>query len=103
ARTFSLAAEFETTLANRVMWYEARVRWIKEVEAVLFAYVQKGSFAPHWFNVVRFYRLGAEAELVELLADVKWFGAAVPPPMVPPQPPGEIVARKAEPSRSGPL
>jgi hypothetical protein len=68
--THRLCADLEPTLAKRVPWYEARVRDLKEYERHIAVRVDFGSEAPHELSHIRFVRLRAEAELLELQAEV---------------------------------
>jgi hypothetical protein len=67
---YQVAAELEDTLANRVPWYEERVRTLKELERLTERRVQNITEALHRSNFVRFYRLRAEFELLRLKAEV---------------------------------
>jgi hypothetical protein len=103
-RVFPLAAELEPRPTNHVMWYEARVRLLKEIERRIRTRVLNGSVPPSDLNQIRFYRLAAEIELLDLLAELKRFEA---PPgalrMDPPLPPGPVIAITPEPRRTRPL
>jgi hypothetical protein len=81
ADTFRCAAALEAHPADRVRWYEARVRKFKEFE--LFAEVRARNHhtPPTTLFFVRFWRLQAEAELLELLTEVKRAGPGPDPPI----------------------
>jgi hypothetical protein len=107
-RVFPLAAKLEPSPTNRVLWYEAQVRLFKEVEGFVRSHALRDSFPPWFPNMVRFYRLSAEIELLDLLAELKRSGApprALPPAPVlahvpapsPPAPPGPARRRRAYP------
>jgi hypothetical protein len=76
AETYQVAATLEETPARRVPWYEARVRKYKEAERYTAIRCSNGNDPPQRLNQIRFARLQAEAELLELNADV---AAAAPP------------------------
>jgi hypothetical protein len=101
-RVYPIAAELEPRPTNRVMWYEARVRLLKEIERPIRTRALQGSVPPQWLNEVRFYRLAAEIELLTLLDEFKQFEA---PPgalqMTPPLPPGPVIS-PPEPRRAAP-
>lgn len=69
--THRLCADLEHTPAKRVPWYEARVRDLKDFERYITDRVTIGSVEPHELSYVRFVRMRAEAELLELLAEVE--------------------------------
>jgi hypothetical protein len=64
--TFRVAAELESTLAKRILWYEARVRTFKDIERFIHIRVQNGMDPQERIHDVRVQRLGAEAELLAL-------------------------------------
>ena len=72
--TYRLAAELEEKPANRVPWYEVRVRQLKEVEDLIDRSVRVGSAAPQILHYARFQRLQAEADLLKLKAEVEKAG-----------------------------
>ena len=69
--TCRVAAELEEKPADRVPWFEARVRRMKAVEAAIDRGVRAGSVAPQELNLIRFQRLQAEVELLKLKAAVE--------------------------------
>jgi hypothetical protein len=69
--TYRLAAGLEEKSANRVPWYEVRVRQLKEAEDLIDRSVRIGSAAPATLHYARFQRLGAEADLLKLKAEVE--------------------------------
>jgi hypothetical protein len=69
--TCRTAAELEEKPANRVPWYELRVRRMKDVETLLALNVRAGNVAPQELNLIRFQRLQAEIDLLKLKADVE--------------------------------
>jgi hypothetical protein len=71
---YRLGAELENHPADRVPWYEARVRKLKEFELLAETRVKDGVEPPHQLNIARFHRHGAEAELLVLLDEVKKAG-----------------------------
>jgi hypothetical protein len=71
AEVCRVAAELEETPAKRVPWYEARVRKFKEAERFTAIRVANGRDPAQRLNQVRFARLGAEAELLVLKAEVE--------------------------------
>jgi hypothetical protein len=72
--TYRAGGELEAHSADRVPWYEARVRVLKEFELFTEARVREGNDPPHRLNLVRFHRHGAEADLLVLLDEVKKAG-----------------------------
>jgi hypothetical protein len=79
--TYRLGAELEPQLADRVPWYEARVRVMKEFELFTEARVRDGLEPPFRLNIVRFHRHGAEADLLVLLDEIKRSGAKAGAPI----------------------
>ncbi len=71
SETHRLCADLEPTPTKRVPWYEARVRDLKEFERHVSDRVTIGSERPHVLSYIRFVRLNAEAELLELQAEIK--------------------------------
>jgi len=67
---YRVAAELEDKLANRIPWYEERVRKLKELEVFIETRVQNGTAPPFHLLLVRFTRLSAEADLLRLQAEV---------------------------------
>lgn len=69
---YVVAAEGETLLADRIPWYEERVRALKGLELLLkrLAAFSSGTLPPQWVHLLRFHRLGAEAELLALKDEV---------------------------------
>jgi hypothetical protein len=66
-----IAAELEDDAAKRVAWYEARVRLLKEGEESVHYYVLEGNLPTTALHGARFERLGAEADLLKLKAEVE--------------------------------
>jgi hypothetical protein len=81
--TYRLGAKLETTTAGRVPWYEARIRWLKRLEASIETSVSEGQNPPQQLNLARIARLQAEAELLELQAEVTAPAIAPAPPYSP--------------------
>jgi hypothetical protein len=90
---YPVGASLEATQENRVKWYEARVGRLKGIEQFIKGRVEDGRDRPHRLNLVRIYRLRAEAELLALTAGVSAAPAApvplcfgprtsVPPPAI---------------------
>lgn len=69
--TYRIAAELEDTPAKRIPWYEARVRQMKEAERFTKLRGDLGATPPQDFNLARFARLQAEADLLKLKAEVE--------------------------------
>lgn len=72
--TCRTAAELEEKPADRIPWYELRVRRMKDVETVLALNVRAGNVAPQELNLIRFQRLQAEIDLLKLKAEVEKAG-----------------------------
>ena len=101
--TFPAAARLEGTSLGRVRWHEALIKWLKRVELSTESAYQGGlnwldgkdprdldrfdrdSFYIHRaaFHFARFYRLGAEAELLKLNESL---AADAPPVIICPPP-----------------
>ncbi len=90
---YPVGASLEATQENRVKWYEARVGRLEGIEQFVKGRVEDGRDRPHRLNLVRIYRLRAEAELLALTAGVSAAPAApvplcfgprtsVPPPAI---------------------
>ncbi len=71
AATCRIGAELEEALANRVPWFEARVRIFKEIESFVDVRIKTGTERPERLSFARFERLQAEAELLELQAEIE--------------------------------
>lgn len=71
AETLHAIAALEPTAKKRLPWYEARVRELKEWEGFVRARVEVGVEAPQALNRARVVRLRAEADLLELLAEIE--------------------------------
>lgn len=69
--TLRIGAELEEDLAKRVPWFEARVRVFKEIERNVAQRVEVASEEPQRLSQARFARLEAEAELLELQAEIE--------------------------------
>jgi hypothetical protein len=82
SETYTVAAEIEGRLVNRIPWYEERVRKLKELERLTETRVQKGADPPDRLNFVRFYRLQSELDLLTLKDAVARAGGGTPRPLV---------------------
>ncbi|QJW96182.1 hypothetical protein [Frigoriglobus tundricola] len=69
--TYRLAAGLEEKPAKRVPWYETRVVRLKEFEKFIEMRVQNGFDPPQNLHAARFSRLQAEADLLQLKAEVE--------------------------------
>jgi hypothetical protein len=69
--TCRVAAELEEKSANRVPWFESRVRQMKEVEDLIDRSVRSGNLAPQELTLVRFQRLQAEVDLLKIKAEME--------------------------------
>jgi hypothetical protein len=76
ANVYRLAAELEETPAERVPWYEARVRVLKMAERFTEIRILNRSIDPEALHTARFFRLRTEADLLRLQAEVARTGAA---------------------------
>jgi hypothetical protein len=65
---YRLAAGLQTTPADRVRCHESRVLVLKDFERFTTVRVETGNAGPQALNLVRFYRLEAEADLLEARA-----------------------------------
>jgi hypothetical protein len=63
---YRVAAELQTTPANQVKCHESRILLLKDIERFVKVRVAEGNDPPHNLNLVRFYRLQAEADLEPL-------------------------------------
>jgi hypothetical protein len=63
---YEQAAELEPTAAGKIAAYEARLLVYKESERFMVARVLAGHDPPHQLNLIRFDRLQAEADLIQL-------------------------------------
>jgi hypothetical protein len=68
--TYRVAAEAEETLADRVPWYEERVRAMKLSEQCVEKHVNAGSEASPRLALIGFFRLQTEVELYRLKDEV---------------------------------
>jgi hypothetical protein len=71
AEVYAIAAELEADPAKRLLWFEARVRILKEGEETIHANVLRGSMSPSALHLARFERLRAETDLLRLQAEIK--------------------------------
>jgi hypothetical protein len=78
---YTVAAEAESRLADRIPWYEERVRKLKELERFIETRVQSDKEPPHRLNFVRFHRLQAELDLLTLKDAVAKAGGGTPRPL----------------------
>lgn len=69
--TYRVCADLEPTPAKRLPWYEARVRDLKELEFYTRKRVEYGQALPNDLSRARIHRLRAEAELLELQAELE--------------------------------
>jgi hypothetical protein len=74
---YRVAADLEDRPADRVPWYEERVRKLKELEQFIEGRVRDKKAPPEHLLLARFTRLGAEADLLRLQGEVGG-GAARP-------------------------
>lgn len=74
---YPLTGELEDELANRIPWYEERIRKLKEFERFIEIRVEVKSDPPDYLLFARFTRLGAEADLLHLQAEVAKSGGKV--------------------------
>jgi hypothetical protein len=74
ANTYQTAAKLEEQPADRVLWYEARIRVLKEFERVVKTRVANKQDPPQYLDLLRFRRLGTEADLLRLKAEVERIG-----------------------------
>jgi hypothetical protein len=65
ADVFHIAAELEPTVAGKRGFYQDQVAFFKEVERFTTMRVHAGTDPGHQTNLARFYRLQAEADLIE--------------------------------------
>jgi hypothetical protein len=68
--TYRVGAELEEAPAKRIPWYEARVSWLKWFEQFIENRVKEDHDPPARLFVVRFQRLQAETDLLELQAAI---------------------------------
>jgi hypothetical protein len=68
---FHVAAGLEETAAGKLGYYEDRVAFFKFLEERTVARVNAGHFPPHQLNLVAFYRLQAEADLIQKKESLK--------------------------------
>jgi hypothetical protein len=69
-KVYRLAAELEEKPADQIPWYEARVRNLKEFERFTTFRVVNGVDSRQRLDQARFERLGAEADLLALTAEL---------------------------------
>lgn len=79
---YTVAADLEDKPADRVPWYEERVRLLKGFERFTEIRAEIGTEWPYRLLQARFARLGAEADLLRLKAEVAKAGGATGRPLV---------------------
>jgi len=68
--TYRAAAEAEDALANRVPWYQERVRAMKSIEHFIENRVRSGTASPLSLHLTRFTRYQCEVDLLRLMDEV---------------------------------
>ncbi len=81
-QVFHAAAQLEPQLLDRVPWYEACVRTMKELEDYTTSRVAAGALQPQRADSIQFQRLSAEADLLTLLASIATLRPSAPAPSV---------------------